>query len=101
MEEHKIQKSELKKACSNCGAELKYKPGTTSISCEYCGHQEAIAVDKNGFEELELQPFYRKWARKSTVRKSPCCIAKIAVPTNMWKKTTNRSIVCIAVNPWL
>ena len=60
LEEQKIQKTELKKACVNCGAELKYKPGTTSISCEYCGHEETIAVDKNGFEELELYPFLKE-----------------------------------------
>ena len=57
MEEPTIQKTELKKACVNCGAELKYKPGTTQISCEYCGHLETIALDENGFEELELYPF--------------------------------------------
>lgn len=52
-----IKKTELKKPCINCGAELKYKPGTTNISCEYCGHQESIQVDQNGFEELELYPY--------------------------------------------
>ena len=62
LEEQKIQKTELKKACTNCGAELKYKPGTTSISCEYCGHQETIALDESGFEELELHPFLQEMA---------------------------------------
>ena len=60
MESQTTQKTELKKACSNCGAELKYKPGTTSIVCEYCGHQESIAVDESGFEELELYPYLRE-----------------------------------------
>ncbi|WP_435624180.1 DNA helicase PriA [Flagellimonas sp.] len=55
--EESIQKTELKKSCVNCGAELKYKPGTTNISCEYCGHQETISVDPNGFMELELYPY--------------------------------------------
>nr|WP_298995827.1 DNA helicase PriA [uncultured Allomuricauda sp.] len=55
--EESIQKTELKKSCINCGAELKYKPGTTNISCDYCGHQETISVDPNGFEELELYPY--------------------------------------------
>ncbi|PRX57078.1 DNA helicase PriA [Flagellimonas meridianipacifica] len=55
--EESIQKTELKKSCINCGAELKYKPGTTNVSCEYCGHQETISVDPNGFEELELYPY--------------------------------------------
>ncbi|MEX0361966.1 MAG: DNA helicase PriA, partial [Allomuricauda sp.] len=58
--EKSIQKTELKKPCVNCGAELKYKPGTTNISCEYCGHQESIQVDENGFEELELYPYLQE-----------------------------------------
>ncbi|MFD2100331.1 DNA helicase PriA [Flagellimonas iocasae] len=60
LEEEEIQKTELKKACVNCGAELKYKPGTTSISCEYCGHEETIKLDEKGFEELELYPYLKE-----------------------------------------
>jgi DNA-directed RNA polymerase subunit RPC12/RpoP len=56
----KTQQTELKKACINCGAELKYQPGTKNISCEYCGHQEAINIDDNGFEELELYPYLKE-----------------------------------------
>ncbi|MFS4454547.1 DNA helicase PriA [Maribacter sp. 2304DJ31-5] len=52
-----IQNTERKKACVNCGAELKYRPGTKNISCDYCGYQEAIAIDESGFEELELYPY--------------------------------------------
>ncbi|MCL6274410.1 DNA helicase PriA [Muricauda sp. 2012CJ35-5] len=58
--EPSIQKTELKKPCSNCGAELKYKPGTTNISCEYCGHEELIEVSETGFEELELYPYLKE-----------------------------------------
>ena len=54
------QQTELKKACINCGAELRYQPGTSNISCAYCGHHEAIAVDENGFEELELYPYLKE-----------------------------------------
>ena len=54
------QQTELKKACINCGAELRYQPGTSNISCAYCGHQEAIAVDENGFKELELYPYLKE-----------------------------------------
>lgn len=60
MEDQKIQSTELKKACINCGAELKYRPGTTEIACEYCGHKEAIAIDDLGFEELELYPYLQE-----------------------------------------
>ncbi|WP_350284233.1 DNA helicase PriA [uncultured Croceitalea sp.] len=52
-----IQNTELKKPCINCGAELKYQPGTKNVSCDYCGHQEVISLDENGFKELELYPY--------------------------------------------
>ncbi|WP_282079773.1 DNA helicase PriA [Aquimarina algiphila] len=56
-EEEKKAISEQKRSCVNCGAELKYKPGTTNINCEYCGHQETITQDEDGFKELELKPY--------------------------------------------
>lgn len=49
-----IQKSEYKKACANCGAELKFKPGSHQLSCAYCGYEEFIEQSKSSFEELEL-----------------------------------------------
>ncbi|NNL08569.1 MAG: DNA helicase PriA [Croceitalea sp.] len=58
--ESNIQKTELKKACVNCGAELRYKPGTTAITCDYCGHEEAIKVEGLGFKELELYPYLQE-----------------------------------------
>lgn len=57
MEEKPVHKTELKKACVNCGAALTYKPGTTSITCDYCGHQEKIDLATSKFEELELYPY--------------------------------------------
>ncbi len=60
MEEKPIYKTELKKACINCGSELKYKPGTTAVTCEYCGHQEKISMATTKFEELELYPYLEK-----------------------------------------
>ncbi|WP_409557566.1 DNA helicase PriA [Allomuricauda sp. SCSIO 65647] len=58
--EKTTKQTELKKACINCGAELKYKPGTTAINCEYCGHEESIALDESGFKELELYPYLQE-----------------------------------------
>ncbi|MFD2587881.1 DNA helicase PriA [Croceitalea marina] len=60
MEEQKTQHTELKKPCINCGAELKYQPGTKNVSCDYCGHKEEISLDENGFEELELYPYLKE-----------------------------------------
>ncbi|MEM1339287.1 MAG: DNA helicase PriA [Bacteroidota bacterium] len=58
--EQNTQQTELKKACINCGAEMKYRPGTKNISCEYCGHQETIDLEQQQFEELELYPYLKE-----------------------------------------
>ena len=57
MEEPTPKKSELKKSCINCGAELLYAPGTTELKCEYCNHTQEIPPAEIGFEELELQEY--------------------------------------------
>ncbi|MDH3697804.1 MAG: DNA helicase PriA [Flavobacteriaceae bacterium] len=57
MEDTKL--SEKKKACANCGAELKYKPGSHQIKCEYCGYEEFIEQAKSSFEELELEHYLK------------------------------------------
>lgn len=55
----KIQASEHKKACASCGAELKFKPGSHQLNCEYCGYEEFIEQSKSSFEELELAHYLR------------------------------------------
>ena len=57
MPEEEIKQSQLKKACANCGAELKYNPGSEHLKCDYCGYEEFIEQSKNSFEELELQHY--------------------------------------------
>ncbi len=54
-----IFSSEYKKACANCGAELKFKPGSHQLNCEYCGYEEYIEQAKTSFEELELQHYLK------------------------------------------
>ena len=51
------QKSEKKKSCANCGAELRYKPGSQHVVCEYCGYEEFIEQAKSSFQELELRNY--------------------------------------------
>ncbi len=53
------QKSEYKKACANCGAELKFKPGSHQLTCAYCGYEEFIEPSKSSFEELELAHYLK------------------------------------------
>ena len=57
MKEESVKKSEQKKACANCGAELKYKPGSKQLVCGYCGYEAFIEESKNSFEELELSHY--------------------------------------------
>ena len=51
------QKSEKKKSCASCGAELRYKPGSQHVVCAYCGYEEFIEHTKSSFEELELRHY--------------------------------------------
>lgn len=46
-------------ACENCGAILKFKPGTHHLTCEYCGAKNEIAQPEvNGeIEEISLDEF--------------------------------------------
>lgn len=59
MQEQKTQNSEHKKPCASCGAELKFKPGSHQLKCEYCGYEEFIEQTKSSFEELELQHYLK------------------------------------------
>lgn len=61
--------SEHKKSCSNCGAELKYKPGSSAITCDYCNHEEAIDCSEDSFKELELKPYLNKMGQQSHTEK--------------------------------
>lgn len=42
-------------ACSNCGAELTYEPGTEHLKCKYCG-TENIIVEENEMTLVEETP---------------------------------------------
>ena len=44
----------LKFACTSCGAYLKYAPGTTHLTCEYCNTQNEIT----GFGEVEELDYF-------------------------------------------
>ncbi len=65
MQEEPVKKSEQKKACANCGAELKYKPGSQQLLCDYCGYEEFIEQDKTSFEELELAHYLKLVGEKA------------------------------------
>ena len=46
--------------CAQCGADLRYAPGQTALTCEFCGHVQQIAADAprtrtRALGELDLQ----------------------------------------------
>jgi predicted RNA-binding Zn-ribbon protein involved in translation (DUF1610 family) len=54
-----VERSLKKKSCPNCGAELRYKPGSQQLFCDYCSYEEFIEQEKSSIEELELQHYMR------------------------------------------
>jgi DNA-directed RNA polymerase subunit RPC12/RpoP len=43
--------------CIDCGADLKFTPGTTSLSCEYCGAANEIPVAEVEIAELDYEAY--------------------------------------------
>ncbi|KFF10017.1 hypothetical protein [Flavobacterium hydatis] len=46
--------------CSNCGGELKYKPGTTTLVCDHCNTKNEIPQEKTIIEELDFNDYLEK-----------------------------------------
>ncbi len=44
-------------ACTSCGADLAYQPGTTSLACQYCGARNEITQRQEDIEELDFHAF--------------------------------------------
>ncbi len=51
-------------ACTNCGADLKYKPGTQSLTCEYCGAKNEIPQIEVEVEELDFHKYLKEKSDK-------------------------------------
>jgi DNA-directed RNA polymerase subunit RPC12/RpoP len=45
--------------CKNCGANLQFAPGTTSLKCPYCGEMNEIPQSQQAIEELDLNQYFR------------------------------------------
>ena len=43
--------------CTNCGADLSYSPGTSSLKCEYCGSENEITQIDQEIEELDFEEY--------------------------------------------
>ncbi|MBK6264929.1 hypothetical protein JKA74_07765 [Marivirga sp. S37H4] len=46
--------------CIDCGADLKYKPGSTELICEYCGAKNDIPQSEDIIEEMDFESFFDK-----------------------------------------
>ena len=44
-------------ACTDCGADLKFKPGTQHLNCEYCGAANEIPQIEGEVEELDFHKY--------------------------------------------
>ncbi len=46
--------------CFQCGAKLTYAPGTESLKCSYCDHQNEIPTSEADIQELDFHQFLTK-----------------------------------------
>ncbi len=54
-----MPQDEYRWPCAQCGAQLRYAPGQTSLTCEHCGHHQQIAQEQprsraRALQELDL-----------------------------------------------
>ncbi len=54
--------------CSQCGAMLKFKPGTQHQVCEYCHHQNEISQNYEVIEEYDLHQALRELAKAKPIQ---------------------------------
>jgi DNA-directed RNA polymerase subunit RPC12/RpoP len=71
--------------CSQCGAKLDYAPGTSSLTCPYCGFANPIQQSEAPVEELELRAYLDRAAeekRSSDAQRIKCgsCGAETTLP---------------------
>jgi DNA-directed RNA polymerase subunit RPC12/RpoP len=84
-----MPQDEYRWPCANCGAQLRYAPGQTSLTCEHCGHVQAIAPEAprtraRALQELDLARGLRDDLAKTDmveVRSTSCpnCGAKVEI----------------------
>ncbi len=43
--------------CGSCGAKLEFQPGTESLICSYCRHENIIVQSDEPIVELDFQAF--------------------------------------------
>jgi uncharacterized CHY-type Zn-finger protein len=51
--------------CNQCGAKLTFKPGTSSLNCEFCGAMNEIETKQANIEEIDYLAFISNKANSS------------------------------------
>jgi len=57
--------------CAQCGAVLKYAPGTSTLVCDYCGFENHIEHRAGRIEEYDLQEALRQLSQPRTETAKP------------------------------
>lgn len=73
--------------CAKCGAKLNYEPGTTAMSCPYCGHENPVSettgtVVEHDYESQLAEMEKRCPTHETLTVKCSACAAEIAAPPN-------------------
>jgi LSD1 subclass zinc finger protein len=78
----KTESINLQLSCKDCGALLKFKPGTTHLTCEYCGAQNVIGnpdgktvIKENSLEDILSKNMEREEQMEVTSVKCDGCHA--------------------------
>lgn len=73
--------------CKDCGANLKYLPGTTSLTCEYCGikndieSEQAVDVQENDYESFLNENEHKEEKQQiHTVKCTNCAASTTLLP---------------------
>ena len=77
---------QLSFSCSSCGARLEYAPGTTTLSCPYCGAQQQVPIADRQIEEHAYTSWQPATVAVPTVLHCPKCGADV--------ETTDLSTPC-------
>jgi DNA-directed RNA polymerase subunit RPC12/RpoP len=76
--------------CSQCGAKLDFAPGTASLKCPYCGHENPIAESTAPVEELDYRSYLEQAASvKETHEAQRVKCEKCGAETTMPPDTTS------------
>ncbi|QQS01792.1 MAG: hypothetical protein IPK37_05120 [Austwickia sp.] len=98
-------------ACRSCGAQLRYLPGTMSLSCPYCGAEQPVpqagqadsdgdgAIDEHGYEEWLNSPDKPTGVTGPHVVACPRCAANVTTDDLSLACPFCSAPIVIAVDP--